>query len=141
VGPRSPSCAMPGLRRQANGLRAQGAVPKRCHGLFMESGWPLAGKDTTMSTLFLTTAAFAALVMIAPIGTAHAGQMTYTPTTGGKTVTEKSVSIPLRILGPLYQTAADRCDATGDCGEQQALFWVAKVNGCAATPDGVVCSH
>jgi hypothetical protein len=57
-------------------------------------------------------AAFAALVMIAPIGTAHAGQMTYTPTTGGKTVTEKSVSIPLRILGPLYQTAANRCDAT-----------------------------
>jgi hypothetical protein len=65
--------------------------------------------------------------------------MTYTPTTGGKPVTEKSVSIPLRILGPLYESAAKRCDATGDCDDQQALFWVAKVNGCAAVPSGVVC--
>jgi hypothetical protein len=31
------------------------------------------GKDTTMRTLFLTTAAFVALVMIAPVGAAHAG--------------------------------------------------------------------
>jgi hypothetical protein len=37
-----------------------------------ESGWTLARKDTTMRTLFLTTAAFAALVMIAPIGKAYA---------------------------------------------------------------------
>jgi hypothetical protein len=31
------------------------------------------GRDTTMKTLFLATAAFAALVMVVPIGTAHAG--------------------------------------------------------------------
>jgi hypothetical protein len=37
-----------------------------------------------MRTLLLATAAFAALVMIARIGMAHAGQMTYAPTTGGK---------------------------------------------------------
>src|ERR1700688_3591402 len=72
---------------------------------------------------------------------AYAGQMPYTPTISGKPVTEKSVSIPLRILGPLYQSAAKRCDATGDCDDQQALFWVAKVNGCAAIPSGVVCPH
>jgi hypothetical protein len=30
------------------------------------------GKDTTMRTLFVATAAFAALVMVAPIGNAHA---------------------------------------------------------------------
>jgi hypothetical protein len=80
-------------------------------------------------------------VLATQIQPGHAGQMTYTPTTGGKPVTEKSVSIPLRVLGPLYQSAAKRCDATGDCDEQQALFWVAKVNGCAAIPDGIVCSH
>jgi hypothetical protein len=75
-----------------------------------------------MRTLLLATAAFAAVVTIARIGMAHAGQMTYTPTTRGKSVTEKSVSIPLRVLGPLYQSAVKRCDATGDCDEQQALF-------------------
>jgi hypothetical protein len=57
----------------------------------------------------------------------------------GKPVTEKSVSVPLRILGPVHQSAVKRCDATGDCDDQQALFWVAKVNGCAAIPSGVVC--
>jgi hypothetical protein len=72
---------------------------------------------------------------------AQAGQMTYTPTTGRKPVREKSVSVPLRILSPLYQSAVKCCDATGDCDDQQALFWVAKVNGCAATPEGVVCLH
>jgi len=87
---------------------------------------------------------FIAVAVIGMLATqihpSHAGQMmTYTPTTGGKTVTERSVSIRLRVLGPLYQSAAKRCDATGDCDEQQALFWVAKVNGCAATPDGIVC--
>jgi hypothetical protein len=87
----------------------------------------------------IIAAAYAGAVTFAQPG--HAGQMTYTPTTGGKTVTEKSVSIPLRVLSPLYQSATKRCDATGDCDEQQALFWVAKVNGCAATPDGVVCLH
>ena len=71
----------------------------------------------------------------------HAGQMTYTPTTGTKPVTEKSVSIPLRILDPLYQRAVKRCDATGDCDDQQALFWAAKVNGCAAIPSGLICSR
>ena len=88
-----------------------------------------------MSKVVLVTA----LTLLIGCSIAHAGQMTYTPTTGGKPVTEKSVSIPLRILGPLYQSAVKRCDATGDCDDQQALFWVAKVNGCAATPGGVVC--
>ncbi len=84
-----------------------------------------------------------AIIAIASViaSPALAGQMTYTPTTGGKPVTEKSVSLPLRILGPLYQSAVKRCDATGDCADQQALFWVAKVNGCAAIPEGVVCLH
>jgi hypothetical protein len=81
-------------------------------------------------------AAALALTVVVPCS---AGQMTYTPTTGGKSVTEKSVSIPLRVLDPLYQSAVRRCDATGDCDDQQALFWVAKVNGCAAIPSGVVC--
>jgi hypothetical protein len=58
--------------------------------------------------------------------------MTYTPN-GGKPV---SVSIPLRVFGPLYQSAVKRCDATGDCDDEQLLFWVAKVNGCAALPNG-----
>ena len=84
----------------------------------------------------LITALIAGAMMTGP---ALAGQMTYTPTTGTKPVTEKSVSIPLRVIGPLYQRAVKRCDATGDCDDQQALFWVAKVNGCAAMPDGVVC--
>ena len=68
----------------------------------------------------------ASLALASALGcSGHAGRMTYAPTTGGKPVTEKSVSIPLRILGPLYQSAAKRCDATGDCDDQQALFWVA----------------
>ena len=83
----------------------------------------------------------AALAVFASPLLADAGQMTYTPTTGTKPVTEKSVSDPLRILGPLYQRAVKRCDATGDCDDQQALFWVAKVNGCAAVPGGVICSR
>jgi hypothetical protein len=37
-----------------------------------ESGWPLR-KDTTVKTLFLTTAAFAALMIAAPVGQADAG--------------------------------------------------------------------
>ncbi len=88
-----------------------------------------------------TTLAVAAALTVTAIGFADAGQMTYTPTTGGKPVTEKSVSIPLRILDPLYQRAVKRCDATGDCDDQQALFWVAKVNGCAAMPGGVICTR
>jgi len=82
-----------------------------------------------------------ALTLVVGCSFAHAGQMTYTPTTGGKPVTEKSVSMPLRILGPLYQSAVKRCEATGNCEDEQALFWVAKVNGCAAAPGGVVCPH
>jgi hypothetical protein len=82
----------------------------------------------------------AALALASALGcSAYAGQMTYTPTTGGKPVTEKSVSVPLRILGPVYQSAVKRCGATGDCDDQPALVWVAKVNGCAAIPSGVVC--
>jgi hypothetical protein len=82
-----------------------------------------------------------ALTLLISCSFVRAGQMTYTPTTGAKPVTEKSVSTPLRILGPLYQSAVKRCDATGDCDDQQALFWVAKVNGCAAIPSGVICQR
>ena len=82
-----------------------------------------------------------ALTLLIGCSFADAGQMTYTPVTGGKPVAEKSVSIPLRVLGPLYQRAVKRCDATSDCDDEQVLFWVAKVNGCAAIPDGVVCPH
>ena len=71
-GPPGPSCATRGLQRHPFGLRAQGAMPKRCHGPFMRERMAARGKDTAMRTLFLTTAAFAALVMIAPVGTAHA---------------------------------------------------------------------
>jgi hypothetical protein len=39
----------------------------------MESGWPLPRKDTAIKTLLVTTVAFAALVMVAPVGVAHAG--------------------------------------------------------------------
>jgi hypothetical protein len=44
-----------------------------------------------------------ALTLLISCSFVRAGQMTYTPTTGGKPVTEKSVRIPLRILGPLYR--------------------------------------
>jgi hypothetical protein len=73
--------------------------------------------QTEMSRALVT-----ALILLIGCSSAHAGQMTYTPTTGGKPVTEKSVSIPLRVLGPLYQRAVKRCDATSDCDDEQALF-------------------
>jgi hypothetical protein len=66
-------------------------------------------------------------------------QIGYSAAIASGKINPKSVSIPLRILGPLYQSAATRCDATGDYDDQQALFWVAKANGCAAIPSGVVC--
>ncbi len=87
----------------------------------------------------MSKALVTALTLLIGCSFAHAGQMTYMPTTGGKPVTEKSVSVPLRIFGPLYQSAVKRCVAEGDCDDDQALFWVAKINGCAATPGGVIC--
>jgi hypothetical protein len=43
--------------------------------LFIRERLAARGKDTTMKTLFLATAALAALVLGAPIGTAHAGEL------------------------------------------------------------------
>jgi hypothetical protein len=57
-------------KRMASERRAQ--CQNSVIGPFMRERMVARGKGTTMRTLFLTTAAFAALVMIAPVGKAHA---------------------------------------------------------------------
>ena len=52
-----PGLATSGLRRQPNGLRAQGAMPKRCHGLFMQERLAALGKELTKMKKLLLAAA------------------------------------------------------------------------------------
>jgi hypothetical protein len=72
------------------------------------------GKDTTMRTFFLTTAAFAALVMIAPVGNAHAAELSCP----GAAIAVHDVTVGL----PLLITKVADLDAKGGSKAESQKF-------------------